>query len=80
MAGIILGSSPAAITREEVVFAGGLLAGTNSTGKPGAFNRSMQHHLRTNLDKDGVYDPTETVETFFRSEDRHLASMGFQPS
>src|SRR5262249_48125013 len=35
----------------------------------------MQHHLRANLGKDGVYDPTETVETFFRSEDRHLASM-----
>src|SRR5215475_4478792 len=43
--------------------------------KRGAFNRSMQHHLRTNLVEDGVYDPTETVETFFRSEDRHLASM-----
>jgi len=35
-----------------------------SIGSRGAFNRSMQHHLGTNLFKGGVYDPTETVETF----------------
>ena len=31
--------------------------------KRGAFNRSMQHHLKDLLFKDGVHDPEETVET-----------------
>src|SRR5260370_38453314 len=47
----------------------------SSPGKRGAFNRSMQHHLGTNLFKGGVYDPTKTVETFSRGKDRHLAPM-----
>src|ERR1700758_1939675 len=46
-----------------------------TSGLPGAFNGSMQHHLGTNLFKGGVYDPTKTVETFSRGKDRHLASM-----
>ncbi len=33
-------------------------------GLSGAFDRSMQHHLGTNLFKGGVYDPTKTIETF----------------
>src|SRR6266481_4631010 len=41
----------------------------------GAFNRSMQHHLGTNLFKGGVYDSTKTVETFSRGKDRRLATM-----
>src|SRR5882762_6398479 len=43
--------------------------------KRGAFNRSMQHHLGTNLFKGGVYDPTKTVETYSRGKDRDLAPM-----
>jgi hypothetical protein len=35
----------------------------------------MQHHLGTNLFKGGVYDPTKTVETFFRGKNRHLAPL-----
>src|SRR5580658_5728519 len=46
-----------------------------SPGKPGAFNRSMQHHLGTKLFKGGVYDATKTVETYSRGKDRDLASM-----
>ena len=46
-----------------------------SPDKRGAFNRSMQHHLRTDLFKDGVYDPREAVETFSQGEERHLESM-----
>jgi len=46
-----------------------------SPGKGGAFNRSMQHHLGTNLFKGGVYDRTKTVETYSRGKDRHLAPM-----
>ena len=34
------------------------------SGNPGGLNRSMQHHLKDLLFKDGVYDPEETVETF----------------
>jgi hypothetical protein len=30
----------------------------------------MQHHLRTYVFKDGVYDPNEMVETFAYSESR----------
>src|SRR5260370_35124733 len=54
---------------------GQVSSGTQVTGNPGAFNRSMQHHLGTNLFKGGVYDPTKTVETFSRGKDRHLAPM-----
>jgi transposase-like protein len=43
--------------------------------KTGAFDRSMQHHLRTDLFKDGVYDPREAVETLSHGEERHLESM-----
>ena len=35
----------------------------------------MQHHLGTDRFKGGVYDPTETFETFTHGEDRHLAAM-----
>src|SRR5271169_2951320 len=34
------------------------------SGKCGGLNRSMQHHLKDLLFKDGVYDPEETVEAF----------------
>jgi hypothetical protein len=30
----------------------------------GAFDRSMQHHLRTDLFEGGVYDPCETLQSF----------------
>ncbi len=41
--------------------------GTNTqhTGNRGAFDRSMQHHLRYEVVKDGVYDPREKVEAFY---------------
>jgi len=45
-------------------------------GIVGAFNRSMQHHLGTKLFKGGVYDPTKTVETFYRRKDRHSGADG----
>ncbi len=45
------------------------------TSNLGAFDRSMQHHLGTNLFEGGVHDPTKTVETFSRGKDRHLAAM-----
>ena len=35
----------------------------------------MQHHLGTKLFKGGVYDPTKTVETYSRGNDRDLAPM-----
>jgi hypothetical protein len=44
------------------------------SGKRGAFNRSMQHHLTVVL-KGGVCDRTETNETFSHGEGRHLASL-----
>ena len=34
------------------------------SGNPGAFDRSMQHHLGTELFQDGVYDPRKVVEIF----------------
>jgi hypothetical protein len=34
------------------------------SGNPGGFDRSMQHHLKDLLFKDGVYDPEETIEAF----------------
>jgi hypothetical protein len=40
----------------------GLVLQTSDNG--GGFDRSMQHHLKDLLFKDGVYDPEETVETF----------------
>jgi hypothetical protein len=39
------------------------------SGLRGAFDRSMQHHLRNDLFKDGVYDPRETIKTFLHAED-----------
>jgi hypothetical protein len=41
----------------------------------GGFDRSMQHHLKDLLFKDGVYDPRKTVETFCHAENRYLESM-----
>jgi len=41
------------------------------SGKRGAFNRSMQHHLTVVL-KGGVYGRTETNETFSHRGERHL--------
>jgi hypothetical protein len=38
-------------------------------GYGGGFDRSMQHHLKDLLFKDGVYDPEETVETFSHARD-----------
>jgi hypothetical protein len=35
----------------------------------------MQHHLRTELFKDGVYDPRNAIETFSHGEDRHLEPL-----
>ena len=43
-------------------------------GKRGAFNRSMQHHLTVGL-KGGVYDRTETNETFSHGEERDLGAL-----
>jgi hypothetical protein len=34
----------------------------------GGLNRSMQHHLKDLLFKDGVYEGGETVETFCHAE------------
>jgi hypothetical protein len=34
------------------------------TDTNGGFDRSMQHHLKDLLSKDGVYDPEETVKAF----------------
>jgi hypothetical protein len=42
-----------------------VILGPGGPGKRGAFDRSMQHHLRTDLFKGGVYDLREAVETFF---------------
>jgi hypothetical protein len=36
----------------------------SSPDKRGGFYRSMQHHLKDLLFKDGVYDPEETIEAF----------------
>ena len=41
----------------------------------GAFDRSMQHQLRTDLFKGGVYDPHEAVETHSHAKERHLEPM-----
>jgi len=35
----------------------------------------MQHHLRTDLFKGGVYDPREAVETFCHGEEGHLEPL-----
>jgi len=43
--------------------------------KPGAFDRSMQHHLIDLRFKDGVYEPTEAVETFSYAENGYLAPV-----
>jgi hypothetical protein len=45
------------------------------SANPGGFDRSMQHHLVNDLSKDGVYDPRETVETFFHAENGYLEPM-----
>jgi len=39
-----------------------------SKEETGGFYRSMQHLLRNDLFKDGVYERRETVETFFHAE------------
>ena len=41
----------------------------------GEFDRSMQHHLKDLLFKDGVYDPEETVETFSHAKNGYLGAM-----
>jgi hypothetical protein len=45
------------------------------SGNAGAFDRSMQRHLGSDLFKGGVYDPTEAIETFTRGKAGHLAPM-----
>jgi hypothetical protein len=45
------------------------------SGKRGAFDRSMQHHLIDVQFKDGVYDPRETIETFSHAENRDLEAL-----
>jgi hypothetical protein len=46
------------------------------TGKRDAFNRSMQHHMRTAAFRGGVYDQREMlVETFSRSEKRRVGPL-----
>ena len=47
---------------------------SGATRKSGAFNRSMQHHLTVVL-KGGVYDRTETNETFSHGEERDLGAL-----
>jgi hypothetical protein len=46
-----------------------------SPHKSGGFDRSMQHHLRNDLFKDGVYDPRETIEVLPQSENGYLEPM-----
>jgi hypothetical protein len=41
----------------------------------GAFNRSMQHHLRNDLFKDGVYERREPIETFSHTENGYLEPL-----
>jgi hypothetical protein len=40
-----------------------------------AFDRSMQHHLESDLFKGGVYDPRGAIETFSRGQAGHLAPI-----
>ncbi len=46
-----------------------------TSGLRGAFDRSMQHHLKDLWFKDGVYEPAETVETFSHAESGYLAAL-----
>ena len=43
---------------------------------PGAFDRSMQHHLKDLLFKDGVYDPEETVRGSLPRRKRRYGNGG----
>jgi hypothetical protein len=44
-------------------------------GYPGGLNRSMQHHLKDLLFKDGVYDSEETFETLSRTENGDMETV-----
>jgi len=44
-------------------------------GYPGGLNRSMQHHLKDLLFKDGVYDPEETFEALCRAENGDMETV-----
>jgi hypothetical protein len=41
----------------------------------GGLNRSMQHHLKDFLFKDGVYDPEETLEALCGAEDGDMETV-----
>jgi hypothetical protein len=41
----------------------------------GGLNRSMQHHLKDLLFKDGVYDPEETFEALCRAENGDMETV-----
>jgi hypothetical protein len=43
--------------------------------KYGGLNRSMQHHLKDLLFKDGVYDPEETFEALCRAENGDMETV-----
>jgi len=45
------------------------------SGKPGGFDRSMQHHLINLRFKDGVYEALETIETLSHPESRDLEPL-----
>jgi hypothetical protein len=44
-------------------------------GNRGGLNRSMQHHLKDLLFKDGVYDPKETFEALSRAENGDMETV-----
>jgi hypothetical protein len=43
--------------------------------KLGGFYKSMQHHLKDLLLKDGVYERREPIETFSRAENGYLEPL-----
>jgi hypothetical protein len=45
------------------------------SGYGGGLNRSMQHHLKDLLFKDGVYDPEETFEALCRAENGDMETV-----
>jgi hypothetical protein len=54
---------------------GNLSSRSHMSGKRGAFDRSLQHHLVNLLFRDGVYEQREASETFCDAEDRDLAPL-----
>src|ERR1700722_20147950 len=46
-----------------------------SPGKRGGFDRSMQHHLKDLLFKDGVYGTRETDKVFSYRENRNMEAV-----